>query len=79
MTARLVTPDSSVQHPKLCDEDEDILTGSVVSSLHRLKDVDNQGKREGKKKKAFIPLWLKGKRRFFFFLHILMGTPTLIL
>ncbi|CAO3687099.1 unnamed protein product [Umbelopsis ramanniana] len=42
MTARLVTPDSSVRHPKLCDDDEDVLTGSVVSSLHRLKDVDNQ-------------------------------------
>ncbi|KAI8581344.1 hypothetical protein K450DRAFT_232599 [Umbelopsis ramanniana AG] len=42
MTARLVTPDSSVRQPKLCDHEEDVLTGSVVSSLHRLKDVDNQ-------------------------------------
>ncbi|KAG2189176.1 hypothetical protein INT44_004318 [Umbelopsis vinacea] len=42
MTARLVTPDSTVRQPKLCDNEEDVLTGSVVSSLHRLKDVDNQ-------------------------------------
>jgi hypothetical protein len=44
MTARLVTPDSTPERLKLCDDDEEVLTGSVVSSLHRLKDVDNQGK-----------------------------------
>jgi len=42
MTARLVTPDSTLDHLNLCDEDDEVLTGSVVSSLHRLKDIDNQ-------------------------------------
>ncbi|KAH8554800.1 velvet factor-domain-containing protein [Umbelopsis sp. PMI_123] len=42
MTARLVTPDSRLGQPMLCDNEEDVLTGSVVSSLHRLKDIDNQ-------------------------------------
>jgi hypothetical protein len=43
MTARLVTPDSTLKQLKLIDEEEEVLTGSVVSSLHRLKDIDNQG------------------------------------
>lgn len=65
MTARLVTPDSSVKHPKLCDVDEDVLTGSVVSSLHRLKDVDNQGML--RRKKRLGPIVAKRERSFFFF------------
>ncbi|KAG2174982.1 hypothetical protein INT43_006044 [Umbelopsis isabellina] len=41
MTARLVTPDSTLENLIFCDEHEEAMTGSVVSSLHRLKDVDN--------------------------------------
>jgi hypothetical protein len=43
MAARLVTPDSTLEKLTFCDEHEEAMTGSVVSSLHRLKDIDNRG------------------------------------
>jgi Velvet factor len=66
MTARLVTPDSSVRQPQLCDNEEDVLTGSVVSSLHRLKDVDNQGM-FCRRERNLSPIVAKREKKTFFY------------